>query len=138
MVFVFAFAFAGDFYFKNLEFTAGTICEIDTIETFDSDAERVGIKNQMPTSLTITHILVPASDSVDCNISLSFSNDQTNWYSYGDIDTVDLGSVAASSGATVIGKFTITTIPDYEWFKVNIASNTVDTFSEQLQKSINY
>jgi hypothetical protein len=135
---VITFAFAGDFYFENLEFDDEVTCSIDTIEDFTSDLMDVGNITKVPTSFTITHILVPASDSVDCNISLSFSNDKSNWYSYGDIDTVDLGSVAASSGATVIGKLTLTTVPDYKFFKVNVASNTVDTFSVKLQKSIKY
>jgi len=116
---VITFAFAGDFYFKNLEVDDEVTCNIDTIENFTTDIASVGNKNQAPTSFTITHIVAPTSDSVRCHFALWLSNDKSNWYSYGNIDTVE---VANSADATIIGNSTITTIPDYKFLKLTIQS----------------
>jgi len=138
---VITFAFAGDFYFKNLEVDDEVTCNIDTIENVTTDIASVGNKNQAPTSFTITHIVAPTSDSVRCHFALWLSNDKSNWYSYGNIDSIE---IANSADATIIGNSTITTIPDYKFFKVTIqsfrpaSSTKLDTFSVKLQKSIKY
>ncbi|MEA1981653.1 MAG: hypothetical protein U9N54_11880 [candidate division Zixibacteria bacterium] len=138
------FLFAGDWNYQNMKFSGGYTASIDTIENFYSYTYEVGNGKLLPTSFTITHILQPDTstinygDSVDCVISLDFTNDGTYWYSYGNIDTIDLDSATVAGMSQVIGKATITTIPDYRYFRAKITSNTVDTFSVKLQKSVEF
>ena len=137
---LFLIASAGDWGYENVEGASGTLFSFDTIEAFYSTTMEVSNGKKIPTSFFITHWLTPdtstasTGDSVDFHISLDYSNDRTNWYSFGDIDTVDLDNTAVSTEAQVNGSVGVTPY-DFRYMRLQLQSNTVDTFSVFLQKS---
>jgi len=127
--------FGGDWKFENITGSAGETFSFDTIEVFLTNTFEVGNNKALPSVFTITHFLTPTSDSVDFHIRLDYTNDKTNWYTYTDIDTVDASSPA--SGTVIDGHANATILP-FRYFRLQLQSNTVDTFSVKLQKSINF
>jgi len=137
-------AFAGDWLYEDVKFASGDYQSFDTIESFYSLTYEVGRGKKLPQTLTITHKVVPDTstenlgDSVDCVISLDYSNDKSIWYTYGAIDTIDLDSATVAAETVTIGTKSNYPILDYRYFRLKVTSNTVDTFTVQLQKSVEF
>jgi hypothetical protein len=134
-----AFLFASDWLYEDLKFSGGDIQSLDTIESFYTLTSDVGRGNKLPETMTILHKIVPTSgDSVNCTISIDYSNDKSIWYAAGNIDTVLVDSTGVAAGTTTIGLVTIYPVLDFRYFRLKAQSNTVDTFSIQLQKSVKF
>jgi len=136
--------FAGDWLYEDMKFSSGQIQSFDTIESFYTMSYDVGRGKKLPSSLTITNIVVPdtsteaTGDSVNCVISLDYSNDKSIWYESGAIDTILLTNTQVQTEGTFIDTKINYPILDYRYFRLKVQSMTVDTFTIQLQKSAEF
>jgi hypothetical protein len=131
----------GDWGFENVTSATGTLFSFDTIEAFYSTTMDVANGKVIPAYLQITSFLTPdtatkaeAGDTVNFRIAIDYSNDRSNWWSYGNIDTVALDSATVS--ACGLNDNSVQIEPQaFRYFRLYLQSMTVDTFEVYLQKS---
>ena len=124
--------FAGDWGFENVTNATGTLFSFDTIEAFYSNTMDVANGKLIPAYLQITNFITPTSvDTVNFRIRIDYSNDKSNWWSYGDIDTVAIG---ASAGVENVNSVQIEP-QAFRYIRLYLQSITADTFTVYLQKS---
>jgi len=146
---IISFVFAGDWRYEDMKFSSGLSQVFDTIESFYTLTYEVGRGKELPSTLTITNIVVPdtstksTGDSVRCIIFLDLTNGKnsvgaTYWYEYGAIDTITLTNTQVQTEGTFVDTKINYPILDYRYFRLKIQSMTVDTFTVQLQKSMEF
>lgn len=114
----------------------------DTSDVFDfvvKEQGGKGVQYRMPDEITfMTYAIEGAhSDSTNVKFALYLSNDQTYWYSYGNIDT--LTSVHTDTAKTTVG-YCKPTLPKFRYgkFIVTGAAGSGDTVTVGVQMSKYY
>ena len=133
--------FAGDWGFENVTNATGTLFSFDTIEAFYSNTMDVANGKKIPAYLQITSFVTPdtttkaeTGDTVNFRIAIDYSNDRSNWWSYGNIDTVALDSTQVSDGDLNVNSLQFKP-QAFRYFRLSLQSMTADTFTVYLQKS---
>lgn len=135
-LFVFAFfAIAGDWGYTDIEGASGGLFSFDTIEAVYTNTYEIGNGKKVPTYVYFSYWLTPTSvDTVNFSIRLDYSNDQSKWYNYGDLDTVSIDSSTTTMSDETNGTIQVSPY-SFRYFRLYLQSNTADTFGVYLQKS---
>jgi hypothetical protein len=136
-----AFAFGGGWGYEDIEGSSGTLFSFDTIEAFYTNTYDIANGKVIPAYLQLTSFLTPdssakaeAGDTVNFRIAIDYSNDRSNWWSYGNVDTVALDSTQCSD--MDLNDNSVQFKPQaFRYFRLSLQSMTVDTFEVYLQKS---